>query len=65
MTEGKAFSKDVITTNFQQTMNLLRKTLIDHSPLFDASIDRLEATGWDLDTAVLETKPGRRLALLD
>ena len=53
------------TRQFQQTMSLLRKTLMDHSTRFDAYAERLEAAGWDLHTAVLETRPGYRFAFVD
>jgi hypothetical protein len=52
------------TRQFQQTMSLLQKTLVEFSPLFDTYPQRLKAAGWDLDTAVLETTPGHRSAFV-
>ena len=65
MTQEKALPGNTSTTQFHQTMHLLRKTLMAHSTRFDGYAQRLKAAGWDLDTAVLETRPGYRFAFLE
>jgi hypothetical protein len=61
----KATSAESSSNKNRQVVNLLRRTLVDHSKNFEAYLERLKATGWDLDTAALETKPGYRFASVD
>ncbi|KAI9815124.1 MAG: hypothetical protein M1827_002967 [Pycnora praestabilis] len=45
----------------ERTMELLSSTLHDLSEHFDGYVQRLQAVGWDLDVAALETLSGKRI----
>lgn len=53
------------TDTFEPTLDVMRKTLLDHSAHFSSHMQRLKAAGWDVDTAALETRPAFRFALDD
>lgn len=44
-------------------LTLLRDTLTEHCGSFDSRVRRLRDAGWDVDTASLQTKPGRRVEI--
>jgi hypothetical protein len=61
----KANVRDTGMRQFHETAKLLQESLRDHSASFDAHAERLKAAGWDLDMAVLETRPGYRFAVVE
>ena len=55
--------RDAISASVDESLDLLESTLMDLSKRWDDCIGRLEAAGWDVGVANLETTSGTRIRL--
>ncbi|KAL9604945.1 MAG: hypothetical protein Q9219_000133 [cf. Caloplaca sp. 3 TL-2023] len=56
-------AKDATSASFEAAIELHQEALEELSSRWPNSVDRLEAAGWDLDIASLETRSGSRIRL--
>ena len=55
--------QDATSASSDKSFDLLEGTLMNLSKRWNSCIERLEAAGWDIDVANLETTPGTRICL--